>query len=314
MPYSHHSHSGQFCKHASGTSLEAVVQAAIQKGFEVYGLTEHVPRYRVGDLYPEEEGLSPADLLAQFECFLTEAHRLKTAYASNITLLVGLETEYITPLDLNMLDILLENHRGRIEYIVGSIHHVNAIPIDFDRSTFEKALHTTVNGDEPQPSEHAQMDLFLSAYFDAQRVLLERFQPEIIGHFDLCRLYCPALKFAEYPSARKKLEENIQFAISYGALFEVNSAALRKGWDSAYPGADVMPLILKNRGRLTLSDDSHSPQAVGHHYAQTATYLRQMEVEELWYLTHSETPNVAGRHIIAAKVPGQWWEHPFWKD
>lgn len=53
MPYSHHSHSGQFCKHAVGT-LEEVVLEAIQQGFEVFGLTEHVPRYRVADLYPEE--------------------------------------------------------------------------------------------------------------------------------------------------------------------------------------------------------------------------------------------------------------------
>jgi len=53
MPHSHHSHSGQFCKHASGL-LEDVVLEAVRQGFEVYGLTEHVPRYRDEDLYPEE--------------------------------------------------------------------------------------------------------------------------------------------------------------------------------------------------------------------------------------------------------------------
>lgn len=53
MPYSHHSHSGQFCRHATGL-LEDVVLEAIHQGFEIYGLTEHVPRYRAEDLYPEE--------------------------------------------------------------------------------------------------------------------------------------------------------------------------------------------------------------------------------------------------------------------
>jgi len=53
MAYSHHSHSGQFCKHGSGL-LEDVVLEAIRQGFEMYGLTEHVPRYRPEDLYPEE--------------------------------------------------------------------------------------------------------------------------------------------------------------------------------------------------------------------------------------------------------------------
>jgi len=53
MPHSHHSHSGQFCKHASGL-LQEVVEEAIRKGFTVFGMTEHVPRYRQADLYPEE--------------------------------------------------------------------------------------------------------------------------------------------------------------------------------------------------------------------------------------------------------------------
>jgi len=55
MPYSHHSHSGEFCKHAVGTLEEAVAEA-IRRGFRVFGLSEHVPRYRTSDLYPEEVG------------------------------------------------------------------------------------------------------------------------------------------------------------------------------------------------------------------------------------------------------------------
>lgn len=53
MLRSHHSHSGQFCKHADG-QLEDVVLEAIRQNFKSYGLTEHVPRYRTIDLYPEE--------------------------------------------------------------------------------------------------------------------------------------------------------------------------------------------------------------------------------------------------------------------
>jgi histidinol-phosphatase (PHP family) len=58
MPYSHHSHSGQFCAHAQG-SLEEMVQTAIAKEMRVYCLTEHMPRDMV-DLYPEEVSFSVA--------------------------------------------------------------------------------------------------------------------------------------------------------------------------------------------------------------------------------------------------------------
>ena len=57
MPFSHHSHSGQFCKHAKD-SLEEVIQAAIAKGMKTYCLTEHMPR-DVEDFYPEEVCLVP---------------------------------------------------------------------------------------------------------------------------------------------------------------------------------------------------------------------------------------------------------------
>jgi len=65
MPYSHHSHSGQFCKHATG-SLEDVVKEASNQGFEIYGLTEHAPRYRVRDLYPEEVMSPPCPVVVMY--------------------------------------------------------------------------------------------------------------------------------------------------------------------------------------------------------------------------------------------------------
>lgn len=52
MPFSHHSHSGQFCLHAENT-LEEVVQTAVSKQMDLYALTEHMPRDNE-DLYPEE--------------------------------------------------------------------------------------------------------------------------------------------------------------------------------------------------------------------------------------------------------------------
>lgn len=53
MPFSYHSHSGQFCHHGYG-ELEQVVQQAIKKNFKIYGLTEHMPRFDQSELYPEE--------------------------------------------------------------------------------------------------------------------------------------------------------------------------------------------------------------------------------------------------------------------
>lgn len=175
-----------------------------------------------------------------FDRFITEAHRLKQLYADRITLLVGLETEYITSQDLDGLEELLKKYGDQIQYIVGSIHHVKAVPIDFDEPTFQQAVQICVSENDSSGTE-----LFLSEYFDAQYTLMQRFSPEVIGHFDLCRLYTPNLRFSAYPEVWKKIERNIQFAIDYDALFEVNAAAFRKGWNDAYPGSDIVEVSFR---------------------------------------------------------------------
>lgn len=167
---------------------------------------------------------------------MTEAHRLKDLYAADITLLVGLETEYISALDLDNLQELLKRHAGRVEYLVGSLHHVDGIPIDFDIETYKKAL---ANAGEISSDPDSHMEAFLCKYFDAQYDVLRRFHPEVIGHIDLCRLYTPGLFLKQHERAWEKLERNVRYAVDYGALFELNAAALRKGWSSSYPGADV---------------------------------------------------------------------------
>lgn len=53
MPFSHHSHSGQFCPSHAKNSLEEVIQTAIAKKMHVFCLSEHMPRAQE-DAYPEE--------------------------------------------------------------------------------------------------------------------------------------------------------------------------------------------------------------------------------------------------------------------
>lgn len=75
MPFSHHSHSGEFCGHGENT-VEEVVQTAISKKFQVYALTEHMPRGEQ-DLYPEEV----------FQPLLPEWSQTDEIYRSNHPLL-----------------------------------------------------------------------------------------------------------------------------------------------------------------------------------------------------------------------------------
>src|SRR5437667_415478 len=92
MAFTMHSHSGQFCPGHARDGLEAVVRAAAARGLHTMGLTEHMPRTSVGDLYPDElpAGRDPTDadraaalaeLAPRHERFLAEARRLQVALA-----------------------------------------------------------------------------------------------------------------------------------------------------------------------------------------------------------------------------------------
>ncbi|WVW82206.1 hypothetical protein I302_104212 [Kwoniella bestiolae CBS 10118] len=342
MPHSHHSHSGQFCRHAKD-QLEDVVKEAIRKRFEVFGLSEHAPRFRMEDLFPEEADLTPSDLLSTYLDFLSHASSLKSRYCHQISLLISLETDYITPLDLTNVSQLIQEHQ-EIDYIVGSVHHVNGISIDFDRSTWLRSVQASYRGIEgrtmdpgPPPSlelgdpsdtkiqdgydpTEEELIPFLENYFDQQYKLIEHFKPEVIGHFDLCLLWIPDFSLRQISSIWEKVERNIKLVVGYGGSFEANSAAIRKGWKGSYPSEDVLKLILSLNGKICLSDDSHGISYVGLNYLKMRDYLVQHGVGEIWYLTPSggkqeEDEEIRnGRRRVVSRRLRDWDKHSFWVD
>lgn len=59
MAFTMHSHSGQFCPGHAKDQLEDIIKHAISVGYKTMGLTEHMPRFDLDDLYPEEASSAP---------------------------------------------------------------------------------------------------------------------------------------------------------------------------------------------------------------------------------------------------------------
>jgi histidinol-phosphatase (PHP family) len=224
MPYSHHSHSGQFCGHAKDT-LEQVIQAAIAKGFHTFALTEHIPR-PLEDFYPGEAESHTVESLAKlFDDFIVEANRLRDAYSSQMQILIGFETEWIRPSTLELIRRVREKYP--FDFFMGSVHHVHTIPIDYDREMYEQARDKAGGTDER----------LFEDYFDAQLEMLQELRPPVVGHLDLIRLLSDHRddEFKGMAGVWQKIERNLDFIASYGGLLELNSAGLRKGLAEPYP-------------------------------------------------------------------------------
>lgn len=168
--------------------------------------------------------------------YLSEAHRLRSLYSFQLTLLVGVETEWIRPSDLPLIQEIVSDQR--VDYVVGSVHHVSTIPIDFDAAFYAKAV-AACGGTEA--------GLF-AAYYDAQMEMLQALKPEVVGHFDLVRLLSedPGRKMREWEGGKvwEKVKRNLELVKGYGGLLELNTSALRKGLEEPYPVREIAEVSL----------------------------------------------------------------------
>ncbi|KAL2832448.1 polymerase/histidinol phosphatase-like protein [Aspergillus cavernicola] len=283
MPFSHHSHSGQFCPGHAKDSLESIVQLAIARKFHTFCLTEHMPRGEE-DYYPEEieAGQTPSWMIANEAGYFQEAQRLREKYAGQIKILIGFECDWIR----DGSRTLVETSLGRLpfEFFMGSIHHTKTVPIDYDREMYERARELAGGTDERLFEE----------YFDEQLGMLEELKPVVVGHFDLIRLKSddPERSFTQWPGVWERILRNLDYVAGYGGIMELNSAALRKGMSEPYPKAEICREFLARGGRFCLSDDSHGLDQVGLNYHRVLEFVDKVGISTLHHLdlADGETP------------------------
>lgn len=289
--HSHHSHSGEYVSHAVNT-LNEVTEAVISKKFSIFCFTEHQPRSLGQYLYPEElqKNYSCEDLHEIFDRYVKHAREIQARTFKNEKIqtkfLVGFEVEGV---DAKHIEEAIQIRKS-LDMCVGSVHHVKGIPIDFDEELWIQAMKAC----------GSPYRLF-SEYFDLQYIMLQKIKPEVIGHFDLIRLKCPADLVdartqknlmseldiqADWPEVWLKIIRNIQFVKSYGGLFELNSASIRKGWKTPYPANDIAQAIKKYGGsRFCLSDDSHGVAQLGLNYDKVLKYCQDvLLLDKLYYM------------------------------
>lgn len=318
MPFSHHSHSGQFCAHAKNT-LEEMIQKAIELGMDMFALTEHIPR-DTEDLYPEE--VDADELVRIFDAFYPEALRLREKYSSQINVLIGFETEWIRHASLAIVQRLLD--RYKFDFFMGSLHHVHTVPIDFDHDMYYKARDIAGGSDEDIAKD----------YFDSQYEMLQALKPAVVGHFDLIRLKSddPEKNWTTMPEVWSKMKRNLEFVAEYGGILELNSSAIRKGMTEPYPKAEVCQVCLllpktcnlvanhhqefmKLGGRFTLSDDSHGTDQVATNYGKVLAFIEKTGIPEVYCVTAGHSNDFAAASKSARKVSlSELKAHKFWQS
>ena len=244
-------------------TLEEMVIAAIEKGFDSIGFSGH----SFMDIYAEfsmnEEKVA---------IYKAEIKRLQQVYGDRIRIYCGLEKDNYTPLSTEGYD-----------YLIGSVHVVQhpqgLLFIDWTAERTRENIENVFGGDGIAYAKH---------YFQAVADLPNHGSFDILGHFDLLTKFnekepdlfdttCEAYRAAA-TAAAESLVGKVRF-------FEVNTGAIGRGYRTTpYPD----PYIIREMKRLgfgaIISSDCHDRNFLDCGYEDAKRLLREAGFTEHYVL------------------------------
>lgn len=231
MIANYHTHH-QLCRHATG-HIEEYTKEAIKYGFKELGMSDHAPFAWMNDPRRMSE--------AEFHDYLTEFNATKATYKDQISLKIGLESEYYAPLDHIYLTRL-----KHLDYLILGQHYIY---YGHDLDHLESAFDLRTNAQ-------------IRRYGDIVVKALKTGYFTILAHPDV---YLTGFK--EFNETAKDVAYRIcQAAKETNTLLEWNANGYRKaqittslGKRYVYPRPEFFQ-IAKELGCLTiLSSDCHAP-------------------------------------------------------
>lgn len=265
----HGGHSGQFCTHAKD-SLEEVIQAYIAEGFSWVGITEHMPPFSNLMRYPDETQakLDASTLQQRFLEYFQLCRSLQQKYASQIDIMTSFETETYDGSSAYIKELV---EKVQPDYLVGSVHHVAGIGIDYNEAMYQEAI-----------LKCGSIENLYCEYFDAQYNMLKDLKPAVVGHFDLIRIFDKDyLSHLAQAEIWQRIERNLEFIAEEKLILDFNL----RGFDKTHEQYPCMP-ILKRAIELNIAvvpgDDSHGISSVGRNYDRGVEILANLGASTDW--------------------------------
>lgn len=256
--YNFHSHT-QYCD--GRASMEEMVKAAIDDGFEHWGFSPHSP-------VPIE---SPCNMSHDsVKSYFDEVTRLKEVYGDRISLYASMEIDYLgaewgpsNP----YFDTL------PLDYRIGSVHFVPSadglVDVDGSEATFIKKMDRYFNND---------IHYVVNSFYDESIKMVEAGGFDIIGHFDKIGRNAAAFKPGIESESWyiKRVNDLIDAIIEHGAAVEINT----KAWNDVrrlFPRVEYLPRLFDAGITVLVNSDAHYPDKVDAGRATGLEVLNKLE-------------------------------------
>jgi histidinol-phosphatase (PHP family) len=234
-------------------AIERYVEAAVERGIDEIGFTEHVYYFRQFDEFVEHEyqrGKIGHDL-DDYVAAVTEAK------SRGLPVKLGLELDYFPGREAEMAAILADYPW---DYLLGSVHIVEGEAVDM-----EPGLWARVSVEE-----------VWRRYFVALRGLARSGLVDVLAHPDLVKIFDRRPGVEEMESLR---EETVDAIDAAGVTVEVSTGGLRKRAQEMYPAADWLEACHERGVGVTTASDAHVAQDVGRDFERALDLLRETGYE-----------------------------------
>lgn len=223
-----HNHTTR-CKHATGT-MNAYIDNALSQGVHVYGFACHAPMdydtgFRMG--------------FGELQDYLHDIEILQEQYNGRCTIRKGLEVDYLPQyLDARVL-------HADVDYLIGSVHFLGDWGFDNPQFIGEYARH--------------DMSQCWQRYLQAVREMAESGLFQIVGHFDLLKIF----NNPPHDCVREAITQTLESIKNAGMALEINSAGLRKPIGEIYPSEQILREAFALGIPITFGSDAHAVEQVG---------------------------------------------------
>ena len=268
MITNHHTHS----IYSDGSSQpEEYILAAIEKGFNLLGFTEHSPLpFDNTFSFKKEKKEEYVELMSS----------LKQKFSGQIAVYSGMEMDYIPGMSENFSKVKAEY---KLDYLIGSVHLVK--PENTDELWF-------TDGPDYRTYDHGLNELFggdirkaVTAYFQQINEMIDTQQLDIIGHFDKIKMHNQDRFFKEDETWYKALiNETLELVQDRDIIVEVNTRGIYKQRsETTYPGLDILKQMKAIRIPVMVNSDAHKPHELDGEFGYGFSLLKEAGIDEVVY-------------------------------
>ena len=238
------------------TALENI-DAAYEAGFNEMGFADHVLICKTN----EKWCMAPKDLDDYYKYF----NQLREE-TSKIPVKVGLEVDYIEGREKDIEKML---DKYDIDYRIGSVHYIERkMCID----------------SEPKIYIGKDFDYVFDLYFKTVSKAVESNLFDIIGHFDLIRVFCfkPTYDVTPYYKSFSKLLKK------HDISFEINTNGRNKPVNDFYPDKRFLEILAKDGNTVCVNSDAHYPYRIGQFFDEAYELVKEAGFKEMATFNHRE--------------------------